>query len=154
MSWCEYETGGDGTLSFRSINNNAGLSPVYDIEYTAYQYIYPKLAIGGKMATIYAKQNGEWIAQDGSEPYLCAPGETVRMVCDTDSNTQFTMRWMHYAKSIGNIGNLPCGDDGSVNITGKRLPVNLSAGLRMIQLLSSTQEDWLFPTAETWKKST
>lgn len=121
MSWCEYETGGDGTLSFRSINNNAGLSPVYDIEYTAYQYIYPKLAIGGKMATIYAKQNGEWIAQDGSEPYLCAPGETVRMVCDTDSNTQFTMRWMHYAKSIGNIGNLPCGDDGSVNITGKRL---------------------------------
>ena len=121
MSWCEYETGGDGTLSFRSINNNAGLSPVYDIEYTAYQYIYPKLAIGGKMATIYAKQNGEWVAQDGSEPYLCAPGETVRMVCDTDSNTQFTMRWMHYAKSIGNIGNLPCGDDGSVNITGKRL---------------------------------
>lgn len=121
MSWCEYETGGDGTLSFRSINNNAGLSPVYDIEYTAYQYIYPKLAIGGKMATIYAKHNGEWVAQDGSEPYLCAPGETVRMVCDTDSNTQFTMRWMHYAKSIGNIGNLPCGDDGSVNITGKRL---------------------------------
>ena len=58
---------------------------------------------------------------DGSEPYLCAPGETVRMVCDTDPTRSFTMRWMHYAKSIGNIGNLPCGDDGSVNITGKRL---------------------------------
>jgi len=121
MSWCEYETGGDGTLTFRSVNNNAGLSPVYDIEYTAYQYIYPKMAIGGKMATIYAKKDNEWVAQDGSEPYLCAPGETVRMVCDTDSNTQFTMRWMHYAKSIGNIGTLPCGDDGSVNITGRRL---------------------------------
>lgn len=120
MSWCEYETGGDGTLSFRSVNTLQGQSPVYDIEYTAYQYIYPKLAIGGNMATLYAKKDGEWVEQNG-EPYLCAPGETVRMVIGTDSNTQFTMRWMHYAKSIGNLGTLPCGEDGSVNITGKRL---------------------------------
>lgn len=120
MSWCEYETGGDGTLSFRSVNNTQGLSPIYDIEYTAYQYIYPKMAIGGKMATLYAKVNDEWVDQ-GSDPYLCAPGETVRFVANTDSNTQFTMRWMHYAKSLGNLGTLPCGEDGNVNITGKRL---------------------------------
>lgn len=120
MSWCEYETGGDGTLSFRSVNTVAGQSPTYDIEYTAYQYIYPKLAIGGSMATLYAKKNGEWVNQ-GSEPYLCAPGETVRFIVNTDSNTQFTMRWMHYAKSLGNLGSLPCGEDGNVNVTGKRL---------------------------------
>lgn len=120
MSWCEYETGGDGTLSFRSVNTVGGAAPTYDIEYTAYQYIYPKLAIGGKLASIYAKKDGEWIDQ-GSDPYLCAPGETVRLVADTDSNTQFTMRWMHYAKSIGNLGSLPCGEDGNVNITGRRL---------------------------------
>ncbi len=120
MSWCEYETGGDGTLSFRSVNNQQGQSPTYDIEYTAYQYIYPKLAIGGNIAALYAKKNGGWVNQ-GSEPYLCAPGETVRFVANTDSNTQFTMRWMHFAKSIGNLGNLPCGEDGNVNITGKRL---------------------------------
>lgn len=120
MSWCEYETGGDGTLSFRSVNTTQGQAPTYDIEYTAYQYIYPKLAIGGTMASLYAKKNGEWVDQ-GGEPYLCAPGETVRLVASTDSNTQLTMRWMHYAKSIGNLGTLPCGEDGSVNITGKRL---------------------------------
>lgn len=120
MSWCEYETGGDGTLSFRSVNTVAGQSPTYDIEYTAYQYIYPKLAIGGSMAALYAKKNGEWVNQ-GSEPYLCAPGETVRFIVNTDSNTQFTMRWMHYAKSLGNLGTLPCGEDGNVNVTGKRL---------------------------------
>ena len=120
MSWCEYETGGDGTLSFRSVNTTQGQSPTYDIEYTAYQYIYPKLAIGGKIASLYAKENGEWVDQ-GSDPYLCAPGETVRLIASTDSNTQFTMRWMHYAKSIGNLGALPCGEDGNVNITGKRL---------------------------------
>lgn len=122
MSYCEYETEGtDGSLTFRSVNNNAGLSPVYDIEYTAYQYICPKLAIGGRLATIFAKKDGEWVAQDGSVPYLCAPGETVRMVIDTDSNTQFTMRWLHYAKSIGNLGTLPCGEEGNVNISGRRL---------------------------------
>lgn len=120
MSWCEYETGGDGTLSFRSVNNQQGQSPTYDIEYTAYQYIYPKLAIGGSMAALYAKKDGEWVNQ-GSEPYLCAPGETVRFIVNTDSNTQFTLRWMHYAKSIGNLGALPCGEDGNVNITGRRL---------------------------------
>ena len=120
MSWCEYETGGDGTLSFRSINNQQGQSPTYDIEYTAYQYIYPKLAIGGKIATLYAKKDGVWVKQEG-EPYLCAPGETIRLVANTDSNTQFTIRWMHFAKSIGNLGTLPCGEDGNVNITGKRL---------------------------------
>ena len=120
MSWCEYETGGDGTLAFRSVSTNNGQSPVYDIEYTAYQYIYPKLAIGGKLATIYAKKDGQWVDQSG-EPYLCAPGETVRFVIGTDSNTQFTMRWMHYAKSIGNLGTLPCGEDGNVTITGKRM---------------------------------
>lgn len=120
MSWCEYETGGDGTLSFRSVNNRAGNNPTYDIEYTAYQYIYPKLAIGGNMAALYAKVDGEWRVQEG-EPYLCAPGETVRFVANTDSNTQLTMRWMHYAKSLGNIGSLPCGDDGDISITGRRL---------------------------------
>jgi hypothetical protein len=121
MSWCEYETGGDGTLSFRSVNNVSGQSPTYDIEYTAYQYIYPKLAVGGYIATLYAKVDDEWVSQ-GSDPYLCAPGETVRLViASTDSNTQFTLRWMHYAKSIGNLGTLPCGEDGSVTITGKRL---------------------------------
>ena len=120
MSWCEYETGGDGTLSFRSVNTTDGKSPTYDIEYTAYQYIYPKLAIGGTMASLYAKKNGEWVDQ-GADPYLCAPGETVRLVASTDSNTQLTMRWMHYAKSIGNLGSLPCGEDGNVNITGRRL---------------------------------
>lgn len=120
MSWCEYETGGDGTLSFRSVNTTQGESPTYDIEYTAYQYIYPKLAIGGKIAALYAKVNDEWVEQ-GNEPYLCAPGETVRLVANTDSNTQFTIRWMHYAKSIGNLGLLPCGEDGNVTITGRRL---------------------------------
>lgn len=120
MSWCEYETGGDGTLSFRSVNNRAGDNPTYDIEYTAYQYIYPKLAIGGNMAALYAKVDGKWRVQEG-EPYLCAPGETVRFVANTDSNTQLTMRWMHYAKSLGNIGSLPCGDDGDISITGRRL---------------------------------
>ena len=120
MSWCEYETGGDGTLSFRSVNTTQGQSPTYDVEYTAYQYIYPKLAIGGKIASVYAKKNGQWVNQ-GSEPYLCAPGETVRLVASTDSNTQFTLRWMHYAKNIGNLGTLPCGEDGNVNITGRRL---------------------------------
>lgn len=120
MSWCEYETGGDGTLSFRSVNTTQGKSPTYDIEYTAYQYIYPKLAIGGTMASLYALKNGEWVNQ-GEEPYLCAPGETVRLVASTDSNTQLTMRWMHYAKNIGNLGYLPCGEDGNVNITGRRL---------------------------------
>ena len=120
MSWCEYETGGDGTLSFRSVNNRAGNSPTYDIEYTAYQYIYPKLAIGGNMAALYAMVDGEWKVQDG-EPYLCAPGETVRFVATTDSNTQLTMRWMHYAQRLGNIGSLPCGDDGDITITGRRL---------------------------------
>jgi hypothetical protein len=121
MSWCEYETGGDGTVSFRSVNSVSGQSPTYDIEYTAYQYIYPKLAVGGYIATLYAKIDGEWVSQ-GSDPYLCAPGETVRLViASTDSNTQFTLRWMHYAKSIGNLGTLPCGEDGSVTITGKRL---------------------------------
>lgn len=122
MSWCEYETeGSDGALSFRSVNNNAGLSPVYDIEFTAYQYIYPKMAIGGKMATVYARSGDSWIAHDGSEPYLCAPGETVRLVCDTDSNTQFSLRWMHYAMRLGNLGSLPCADEGSITIIGKRL---------------------------------
>lgn len=120
MSWCEYETGGDGTLSFRSVNDSAGNNPTYDIEYTAYQYIYPKLAIGGNMAALYAKVDGEWRVQQG-EPYLCAPGETVRLVASTDSNTQLTMRWMHYAKSLGNLGALPCGDDGDISITGRRL---------------------------------
>ncbi len=120
MSWCEYETGGDGTLTFRSINNTKGQAPTYDIEYTAYQYIYPKLAIGGTMSSIYAKKNGEWVEQ-GGEPYLCAPGETVRLVASTDSNTQLTIRWMHYAKNIGNLGTLPCGDEGTINITGRRL---------------------------------
>lgn len=120
MSWCEYETGGDGTLSFRSVNTTQGQAPTYDIEYTAYQYIYPKLAIGGTMASLYAKKNGEWVDQ-GGEPYLCAPGETVRLVASTDSNTQLTMRWMHYAKSVGNLGKLPCGEDGNVNITGRRM---------------------------------
>lgn len=120
MSWCEYETGGDGTLSFRSVNTTQGQSPTYDVEYTAYQYIYPKMAIGGTLASLYAKKNGEWVDQ-GSEPYLCAPGETVRLVAATDSNTQFTLRWMHYAKSVGNLGALPCGEDGNVNITGRRL---------------------------------
>lgn len=120
MSWCEYETGGDGTLSFRSVNTTQGLSPSYDIEYTAYQYIYPKLAIGGAMASLYAKKNGEWVDQSG-EPYLCAPGETIRLVVDTSSNTQLTVRWMHYAKSIGNLGSLPCGDEGNISITGRRL---------------------------------
>ena len=120
MSWCEYETGGDGTLSFRSVNTTQGESPTYDIEYTAYQYIYPKLAIGGKIASLFAKVKGEWVEQ-GGEPYLCAPGETVRLVANTDSNTQFTIRWMHYAKSIGNLGLLPCGEDGNVTITGRRL---------------------------------
>lgn len=120
MSWCEYETGGDGTLTFRSVNTLKGQSPTYDIEYTAYQYIYPKLAIGGTMASLYAKKNGEWVEQSG-EPYLCAPGETVRLVASTDSNTQLTIRWMHYAKSIGNLGALPCGDEGNINITGKRM---------------------------------
>lgn len=120
MSWCEYETGGDGTLTFRSVNTLNGQSPTYDIEYTAYQYIYPKLAIGGTMASLYAKKNGVWVEQSG-EPYLCAPGETVRLVASTDSNTQLTIRWMHYAKSIGNLGALPCGDEGNINITGKRM---------------------------------
>lgn len=120
MSWCEYETGGDGTLTFRSVNTLNGQSPTYDIEYTAYQYIYPKLAIGGTMASLYAKKNGEWVEQSG-EPYLCAPGETVRLVASTDSNTQLTIRWMHYAKSIGNLGSLPCGDEGNINITGRRM---------------------------------
>lgn len=120
MSWCEYESGGDGTLSFRSVNTTSGQSPRYDIEYTAYQYIYPKLAIGGNKATLFAKVGDEWVDQ-GSDPYLCAPGETVRLVASTDSNTQLTMRWMHYAKCIGNLGSLPCGDDGTINITGKRL---------------------------------
>ena len=120
MSYCEYENGGDGTLSFRSVNNNAGQSPSYEIEYTAYQYIYPKLSIGGTMCTIFAKKDGEWVEQE--TPYLCAPGETVRLVVSsTDSNTQFTLRWMHFAKSIGNLGTLPCGDEGNVNITGRRL---------------------------------
>lgn len=120
MSWCEYETGGDGTLSFRSVNTTQGLAPTYDIEYTAYQYIYPKLAIGGTMSSLYAKKNGQWVEQVG-EPYLCAPGETVRLVASTDSNTQLTIRWMHYAKSLGNLGTLPCGDEGTINIVGKRL---------------------------------
>lgn len=120
MSWCEYETGGDGTLTFRSINNTQGQAPTYDIEYTAYQYIYPKLAIGGTMSSLYAKKNGKWVEQSG-EPYLCAPGETVRLVAGTDSNTQLTIRWMHYAKSLGNLGSLPCGDEGTINITGRRL---------------------------------
>lgn len=90
------------------------------LKYTAYQYIYPKLAIGGKIAALYAKVNDEWVEQR-NEPYLCAPGETVRLVANTDSNTQFTIRWMHYAKSIGNLGLLPCGEDGNVTITGRRL---------------------------------
>ena len=120
MSWCEYETGGDGTLSFRSVNTTDGNAPTYEVEYTAYQYIYPKLAIGGAKATLYAKKNGEWVEQAG-EPYLCAPNETVKMVVSTDSNTQFTLRWMHYAKSIGNLGKLPCGEAGSVTFTGRRM---------------------------------
>lgn len=57
--------------------------------------------MAGAMASLYAKKDGEWVDQ-GADPYLCAPGETVRLVASTDSNTQLTMRWMHYAKSIGN----------------------------------------------------
>lgn len=116
MSWCEYEPGTDGVLTFRSSGDN----PVYDLTYTAYQHIYPKMAIGGNVAALYAMVDGEWAEQRG-EPYLCAPGETVRFVASTDSNTQLSVRWMHYAKSLGNLGGLPCADEGSVSVSGRRL---------------------------------
>lgn len=123
MSWCEYETeGNDGSLSFRSVNSLDGGLPVYEIAYTAYQYIYPKVSLGGAMPSFYARKDGEWVLQDSDQPYLCAPGETVKMVVSAAvSNQQLTLRWLHYAQDIGNIGALSCGDEGSITLTGKRL---------------------------------
>lgn len=120
MSWCEYESVNDGSLTFRSVSTTSGKLPTYIVEYTAFQYIYPKLAIGGTMAVLYALKDGKWVNQ-GNDPYLCAPNETVRLVATTDSNTQLSLRWLHYAKSIGNLGTLPCGDNGAIVVSGKRL---------------------------------
>lgn len=131
MSWCQYETyQGSGALTFRSVSpvgSAENTKPTYNVEYTAYQYIYPKLAIGGNIASIQYQEKdengvrgGAWKTNTG-EPYRCEPGETVKMSLTTDSNTQFTLQWMNYAKSIGNLGILPCKEEGNVSIVGKRL---------------------------------
>ena len=124
MSWCQYEGyQGSGALTFRSVSpvGGEGVRPTYNVEYTAYQYIYPKLAVGGNIASVqYQDEDGVWKTNSG-EPYRCSPGETVRMSLTTDSNTQFTLQWLNYAKKIGNLGVLPCKEEGNVSITGKRL---------------------------------
>lgn len=123
MSWCRYEQDqGMGALTFRSVSRVNGSAPHYLIEFTAYQYIYPRVSVGGATYDLeyYDASNGQWVVW-GSDPYLCSPGETVRFEVDTDSNTQLTIPWMNYAKSIGNIGMFPIMESGTLSIQGRRL---------------------------------
>lgn len=102
----------NGAITFRS------KADTYDITFTAYQYIYPKLLQG--TTPIYGKDKNGTIH---TSPYRISKGETVTFSFTArDSNTIIAICGMNYCSSLGDFSKVPAGSsENAMLITGKRL---------------------------------